>query len=287
MSSGRRGSSGRHTRLSTGTTGRGAVDKTNIRRIPRRRSRGIAATHLEPAPAGRHLRSRKVLTSAGELRRPNATPRRSAAPASPRKSHGARLDNATCTERPRRPPNTSPEPTTEKSTPPSWHRPGSSGGRTRRPGGLRRPRRREKSMISDVTTPRPPSAPANRQTRRLNRPSMKRVLRQHMRGAPAGPADRATPPPADSSPPRSLRRQCRELGARAPPEAGATGPKPPRRTHIRPPSKNQVLQELSDSYRSLEQIQVTLQWKSPVEQWGGPSAQPVVESSLGQVALRA
>ena len=48
-------------------------------------------------------------------------------------------------------------------------------------------------MISDVTTPRPPSAPANRQIRRLNRPPMKRLIRKHMRGAPAGPADRATP----------------------------------------------------------------------------------------------
>ena len=52
---------------------------------------------------------------------------------------------------------------------------------------------------------------------------MKVILRQHTQDAPAGPADRATPPPADSTPPRSLRRQCRELGASWPPEDGTTG----------------------------------------------------------------
>ena len=53
----RRGSSGRRARLSTGTTARGSVDKAKIRREPRRRGRGSAATHLEPAPRGRHLRA--------------------------------------------------------------------------------------------------------------------------------------------------------------------------------------------------------------------------------------
>ena len=86
-------------------------------------------------------------------------------------------------------------------------------------------------MHPDVVPPLRPPGPANRQARRLNGAYMKGRLRQHTQDAPAGPADRATPPPADSTPPRSLRRQCRELGASWPPEDGATVPKPLRRRH--------------------------------------------------------
>ena len=128
----RRGSSGRRARLSTGTTARGSVDKAKIRREPRRRGRGSAATHLEPAPRGRHLRAPTKLTPAGKLGRPNATSGRSAPPRSPGKLHAPRRRTATSTARPRQPPSASLEWSVDETTPPTTHP-----GRSRRPCGSR------------------------------------------------------------------------------------------------------------------------------------------------------